>query len=160
MSDRRRLRQPAAASPAPDGDHVVDDAPDIDVDDMNGDVEYLDDDEVDDDLYDDVAVVWEVEPGQRRTWSFALKQITRGGREELIAELPLDGEGAADLIGALDVAYQQMTGETLLRVEDFTAAAEPVTWQPSTWSNSPQFRTVVITAVVAIAVTLLAVNLL
>lgn len=108
-----------------------------------------------------MRVAWSVTPDRFGEWSLHLAQIGVDGHEDHLAELPLDPDLTVEMVDALALAHEDMTGENLLLVEGEPAEQPDVPfWPPRHWAEHPRFRTIVITAVITMALTLLIVNLL
>ena len=108
-----------------------------------------------------LRVAWSVTPDRFGEWSLHLAQIGVDGHEEHLAELPLDPDLTVEMVDALVLAHEDMTGENLLLTEGGPAGQPDVPfWPPRHWAEHPRFRTVVITAAITMALTLLIVNLL
>lgn len=109
---------------------------------------------------------WEVVRDDRTgEWSLFLFEITADGGEDLIGEMPLDPQVAAEMSTAMASAYNDMTGEILddSTGEEFAGEVDPdgtPWWRRSGWSRSGTVQTIVLTVVGVLVVIAFIVNLI
>lgn len=110
---------------------------------------------------------WEVVRDDRTgEWSLFLFEITADGGEDLIGEMPLDPQVAAEMSAAMASAYNDMTGDIL---EDDAAGEEfagqvdsdgTPWWRRSSWTRSRNFQIIVLTVVGVLVLIAFIVNLI
>lgn len=131
-----------------------DDDPMIDADDENL--------EVDDDL---VRVAWTVERhAPTGEWVFSIFEIGASGAEELLAEVPLDPDTAAEMSTALAGSYQDMTGEQVPHPQgdEFAGSGGTVNrwWSKAGNTNTERVRVAVLVAMLVLVLVAFVANVL